>query len=358
MKKILALILACALCLSILPMAFAEEETEDLDFNAFENLTVSGVVDFDLTFELLPEAYNVTESAHPGTVERLHYTTNVYEDGVTYEKYCTVYLPYGYDAEDSETKYNVLYWQHGSGGHPNELWDHQVLGQNAKNMIDNMFDEDHRVMDPCIIICPTYYVGFDESDFKVFKPENAGDGRENGVLPYYYKEVIQDLIPQIESRYNVYCEDFSPEGIKASRDHRAWAGFSRGAVETWNLLNRDFEYFRYWFPMSAGVMPEGVSADELEEKGFTEEEKIAYVREAFEANPELPFFLMMTFEWPDLKGEFSNADLLKGLYDQSDLFSYGQNPEENNMYFTVSDYRHLDYYMPRYLYQARNILFH
>lgn len=355
MKKVLAIILTAVLCLSILPMAFAEEAT---DFNAFDTLTVTGAVDFDLTFELLPEAYNAIESTHPGTVERLHYTTDVYEDGVTYEKYCTVYLPYGYDPEDLETKYNVLYWQHGSGGHPNELWDHQVMGQNAKNMIDNMFDEDHRLMDPCIIICPTYYVGFDESDFKVFKPENAGDGRENDMLPNYYKEVVQDLIPQIESRYNVYCEDFSEEGIKSSRDHRAWAGFSRGAVETWNLLNRDFEYFRYWFPMSAGVMPEGVSADELEEKGFTREETVAYVREPFEKNPELPFFLMMTFEWPDMSKGFSNAELLQDLYAQTDLFSYGLDPEENNMYFTVSNYRHLDYYMPRYLYQARNILFH
>ena len=254
--------------LCLISGAFAEGN-EELDYNAFDSVMVSGIADFDVVFELLPEAYNATESAHPGTVERLHYTTAVYEDGVTYEKYCTVYLPYGYDPENKETKYNVLYWQHGSGGHPNELWDHQVLGQNAKNMIDNMFDEDHRVMEPCIIICPTYYVGIDESDFKSFKPQDAGDGRENGMLPNYYIEVIHDLIPQIESRYNVYCEDFSEEGIKASRDHRAWAGFSRGSVETWNLMNRDFEYFRYWFPMSAGVMPEGVSADELEEKGYT-----------------------------------------------------------------------------------------
>lgn len=355
MKKLTAMLIALILCLSLLPGAFAESE-EELNFNAFDTQTVSGVADFDVVFELLPEAYNATESAHPGTVERLHYTTAVYEDGVTYEKYCTVYLPYGYDPEDTETKYNVLYWQHGSGGHPNELWDHQVLGQNAKNMIDNMFDEDHRVMDPCIIICPTYYVGIDETDFKVFKPLDAGDGRENGMLPYYYKEVVQDLIPQIESRYNTYCDDYSDEGIKASRDHRAWAGFSRGSVETWNLMNRDFEYFRYWFPMSAGVMPEGVSADELEEKGFTLEEKIAYVREPLEAYPELPYFLMITYEFTEGRETFGDRDFLQALYEQ-DIFSYGQDPEVNNMYFTASTYRHLDYYMPRYLYQARNILF-
>ena len=176
------------------------------------------------------------------------------------------------------------------------------------------------------------------------------------MLPNYYKEVVQDLIPQIESRYNTWCEDYSDEGIKASRDHRAWAGFSRGSVETWNLLNRDFEYFRYWFPMSAGVMPEGVSADELEEKGFTLEEKIAYVREPLEAHPELPYFLMITYEFTEGRETFGDRDFLQSLYEQ-DIFSYGQDPEVNNMYFTASTYRHLDYYMPRYLYQARNILF-
>ena len=37
-----------------------------------------------------------------GTIERIDYTTDVYEDGVTYSKYCNVYLPYGYDPNRSE----------------------------------------------------------------------------------------------------------------------------------------------------------------------------------------------------------------------------------------------------------------
>ena len=47
-----------------------------------------------------------------GTIERVDYTTSVYEDGKVYPKYCYVYLPYGYDAEDKFKKYNVLYYQH------------------------------------------------------------------------------------------------------------------------------------------------------------------------------------------------------------------------------------------------------
>ena len=49
-----------------------------------------------------------------GRVERVDYTTSVYEDGVTYPKYCNVYLPYCYDPNDKDRKYNVLYYQHGN----------------------------------------------------------------------------------------------------------------------------------------------------------------------------------------------------------------------------------------------------
>lgn len=51
-----------------------------------------------------------SHTGRKGTIEHVDYTTDVYEDGVTYSKYCNVYLPYGYDANDIETKYNVLYY--------------------------------------------------------------------------------------------------------------------------------------------------------------------------------------------------------------------------------------------------------
>ena len=42
----------------------------------------------------------------------------------------------------------------------------------------------------------------------------------------------------------------SAEAIKASRDHRAFSGYSRGAVMTWRMLHYGFEYFKYFAPMS------------------------------------------------------------------------------------------------------------
>jgi hypothetical protein len=53
-----------------------------------------------------------------GFVERLDYTTSVYENGITYNKRAYVYLPYCYDKEDKSRKYNVLYFQHGNTCEP------------------------------------------------------------------------------------------------------------------------------------------------------------------------------------------------------------------------------------------------
>ena len=76
-------------------------------------------------------------------------------------------------------------------------------------------------MDPCIIVCPTYYLDIDKDDVTVEEGVIAGDGRYDGIPAMYHEEVVKDLIPAVESQLNVYCTDFSPEGIKATRDHRA-----------------------------------------------------------------------------------------------------------------------------------------
>ncbi|MBQ1975635.1 MAG: ParB/RepB/Spo0J family partition protein, partial [Ruminococcus sp.] len=54
--------------------------------------------------------------------------------------------------------------------------------------------------------------------------------KEKEKIPNFYKEVIQDIIPAVEMKYNTYLTDPSAEGIKATRDHRAFTGYSRGSV--------------------------------------------------------------------------------------------------------------------------------
>ena len=58
----------------------------------------------------------------------------------------------------------------------------------------------------------------------------AGDGWTPGIPGLYYKEIVKDILPGVEMKYNTYLTDPSDEGLKATRDHRAFAGYSRGAA--------------------------------------------------------------------------------------------------------------------------------
>ena len=74
------------------------------------------LIDFDTVFEESLTLGDTPPADKVGRIEKVEYTTDVYEDGVTYPKYANVYLPYGYDENDTETRYNVLYLMHGHGG--------------------------------------------------------------------------------------------------------------------------------------------------------------------------------------------------------------------------------------------------
>ena len=84
-----------------------------------------------------------------GTVERIDYTTAVYENGKTYRKTAYAYLPYCYDPEDKERKYNVLYYQHGNTCEPSIF----AIGGN-KPMIDMLFESGE--IDPVIMVSVTF----------------------------------------------------------------------------------------------------------------------------------------------------------------------------------------------------------
>ncbi|MBR3402043.1 MAG: hypothetical protein IKG67_07355 [Parasporobacterium sp.] len=333
----------------------AAEETAFDDFDAFKTIITWDVLDFPTVFEQLPDAYNTYDTPYKGTDFFIEYTTDVYGDGVTYDKFARVYLPYGYNPEDTETKYNVLYLQHGNNCSPSNFFDLVPPTGNFKNILDNLFDPEHGLMEPCIIVCPTYYLGIDKLDTTVPDDAIAGDGRYEGIPAMYHREVVEDLIPAVESQLNVYCEDFSEEGIKATRDHRAWGGYSRGSVCTWYMFHNDLEYFRYWMPTSAPCMPEGLRLETPGEFKWTDEDAFQYLKETIDAHPDLPFFIIAQ------SGAFNDATAMryqmKCFADHKETFSYGLNPEINNFYYTCADFQHVQQYFAYYLYTARNILF-
>ena len=166
------------------------------------------VIDFETVYEENPYIRTGVPSK-PGKCERLEYTTSVYEDGKTYHKYCYVYLPYGYDPEDKSKKYNVLYFQHGNTCDPQMF----SVGGN-KPMIDMLFESGE--IEPCIIAFITYYMD-PEGDYKervISGMVPAGDGYWADIKGNYYNEIVEDIIPLVEMKYNTYLEDPSRE-VKA-----------------------------------------------------------------------------------------------------------------------------------------------
>ena len=278
-----------------------------------------------------------------GKIERVDYTTSVYEDGVTYQKYCNVYLPYGYDPDDKGKKYNVVYYQHGNSCDP-ELF----VGENQM-LFDALFATGE--VEPCIVVFTTYYfdVTKDVEERRRTGSVPAGDGNWDGAKGYFYKEVAQDIIPAVETRYNTYLTEASDAGIKATRDHRAFSGYSRGSVATWKLFHYDFEYFRWFAPMSCHI-----TADHNVRDSVPQEEILAYLQQPILAHPELPFFIYASNGYP--RDVAQMTEQMKFIV-TADSFSYGQDPKQNNLYFALSNFTHSDLYAPYYFYNSLQVLF-
>lgn len=61
----------------------------------------------------------------------------------------------------------------------------------------------------------------------------------------------------MEGKYSTYAKDTSKEGLRDSRDHRAFCGFSMGSVATWRTFEYCLDYFRYFMPSSGSLTTDG-----------------------------------------------------------------------------------------------------
>ncbi len=193
----------------------------------------------------IPDDY-FSAAKEKGTLVELYYDT--YES-MTYEQKTTplkkraiVYLPYGYT---DEKEYNVFYLMHGGWGNESTTLGTPDNPSSFKNVIDNAIE--HGKFDRLIIVCPTYNNtnenGQDSANFSLALQLNQN----------YHNELINDLIPAVESKYHTYAEDVTPQAVAASRDHRGFGGFSMGSVATWRTFQNCLDYFSYFIPMSCGT---------------------------------------------------------------------------------------------------------
>ncbi|HIZ80854.1 MAG TPA: hypothetical protein H9722_02010 [Candidatus Mediterraneibacter pullistercoris] len=285
------------------------ENTEDSDRRQTD---MSGQT---ITNAVLPEELETisrdyySESDQPGTLTEFEYDT--YES-MTYDqedtvlhKRAIVYLPYGY-SEDME--YNVFYLMH--GGWSDETTYLGTPGQPNvfKNVLDNAI-ADRKIL-PMIVVCPTYN---NESNTDSSNYSLALQLTEN-----YHNELVNDLIPAIEGTYSTYAKDTTPEGLSASRDHRAFCGFSMGSVATWRTFQYCLDYFRYFMPSSGSLTSDGeYMADIVRDSGHDWNDFFIFAASGTD-----------DFAYSSFKAQIgAMADVEDGT------FRYADNEREGNLYF-------------------------
>ena len=238
-----------------------EDETADMETGTQTTETsdsyLSGVIPDEL--EYIPEGYE-NPAKEQGILNKLTYDT---WESFSYEqktqkltKEAWVYLPYGYNENE---KYNVFYLSHGGWSDETTLMGTDTEPHSFKNVIDHAI-QDGKIK-PLIIVLPTY---------NNTSKEDSGDySLAVQLTNQFHNELVNDLIPAVESKYSTYAEDVTPEGLKNSRDHRGFGGFSMGSVNTWNTFRYCLDYFRYFMPMSGSYAIDGqYMANLVKQQGY------------------------------------------------------------------------------------------
>lgn len=205
----------------------------------------SGIVPDEL--EYIPDGYEAPADQQ-GNLQKITYNT---WESFTYDqksqkltKEAWVYVPYGYD---ENKKYNVFYLSHGGWSNETTIMGTDKDPHSFKNVLDHAI-EDGKIK-PLIIVLPTY---------NNTSKEDSGDySLAIQLTNQFHNELVNDLIPAVESKYSTYTENVTKEGLEASRDHRGFGGFSMGSVNTWNTFRYCMDYFRYFMPMSGSYSTDG-----------------------------------------------------------------------------------------------------
>lgn len=208
----------------------------------FDNLEAKSALPQTGFTKSVPSEYT-TAAQQRGTVERLDYASKDYAgNSADITKTAYVYTPYGYD---ENTRYNIVYLMHGWGGHAGEQFEFTT----TRNMFDNLIAKGD--IPPVIIVSATFYNANSSTDFSSSINE----------LRAFHNDFENHLMPAVESKYHTFANSVSEEDLKASRDHRAFGGFSLGSVTTWLQFCYDYDYIRYFLPMSGSSWYYGTYGD-------------------------------------------------------------------------------------------------
>lgn len=177
-----------------------------------------------------------------GRIDTLSYKVN--KDGKVLDKQALVYLPEGYDGADQSKRYNVLYLAHGGNDNPGSFFSNERTPRPLDEVAQSLVEQGE--MDPIIIVSATYYPP---------KTDDAPVGMQATIddCQDFNKEVRNCLIPAVGKKYNTYLDSYDDGSITATRNHRAYGGFSMGALSTWYQLAYDPDAFATYIPLSGDL---------------------------------------------------------------------------------------------------------
>ncbi len=300
-------------------MAACSSQSDDSYLGVDSNTTVSSDAP---VYQATPTAYR-SACALAGTIETFDYAAHD-DNGNAYSKQCRVYLPYGYD---SSKQYDILYLMHGFYGNIRTILEGTVGGRRLQYVVDHLIADGR--MRPMIIVTPTITDYYTTSNWIKFP-----------------KELREDLIPAVESKYSTYSRSTSAEDLIAARDHRAFSGFSMGGTTTWNVFQYDLAYFRTFIPVSGTSWALGNEAGadvadataELLKKCITDQ---GYGKE--------DFFIYAATGTNDVAYPLHTH--IEAMQRLTDMFTYDHRPSNGNLCFLLAqDGRHDYDYVTDYLY--------
>lgn len=168
--------------------------------------------------------YRPQQGIDHGQVRSIYYYANATQEW----RHAMVYTPAEY--EKGKKRYPVLYLQHGMG-EDETGWSKQG---HMQHIMDNLIASKEVV--PMIVV-------MESGDVKA--PFRGGDNRQ-GFSEYgasFYKVMIQDLIPTIDSKFRTLTD----------RDHRAMAGLSWGGHQTFDLVLNNMDKFAWMGAFSGAI---------------------------------------------------------------------------------------------------------
>ena len=217
------------------------------------------------------------------------------------------------------------------GGHAGEYFEFT----STKNMFDHLIENGD--IPPVIIVSATFYNKNSNTDF-------SGSIAE---FRQFHRDFEENLMPTVEGKFHTYAKSASDEDLKASRDHRAFGGFSLGSVTTWLQFCYDTDYLRYFLPMSGSCWYYGTYGD------FQIERNVDFIEQLVK-DKDLDargYFIYHAVGTQDaVKGQ--SIDMAEEMLERSDVFT----PEHYVFHLKDGGYHDFDA-VQEYLYNALPLFF-